>query len=332
MRCFSYFTILYSFRSLINHRSVMYMRYSLKGMVSKPIDFERIPPQLELVAPLETYTDDELDEFVDTVLWKVHEDSEGLVTAMEALGDRLPAMGLEHLVPFNTAYLSLSGDVRDAVKESSDTAFRFSHPEVVERTMGIFAELYFRQVRAHRLIGSQGVDEAWRPLFYSKAGKNAPPGIQFLLGMNAHIVYDLPQALSKSGVTEDYFADYTKVVGDIIDKVAAELSLAYVPGTGWMRKFLTDKTVLRIADWRANAWWAGKQLQDVRDGRDRGHFGMSVPKGRIAAKGVMRECKRSALKNARYMRYAGRVGLAGVSSIGGRPPMDVADLMRLRAV
>jgi hypothetical protein len=308
--------------------------------------FEQYTPPRTPVALLEAFIDD--DESMSRMLDTVYTDSDELVDAMDITGRLLPRWGLDHLVPFNTAYLSLSRDVGDAVKGRSNK-FEFSHPQVVERTMGIFAELYFRQIREYHRMGIKGVDEAWRPLFDSNAGKNASPGIQFLLGMNAHIVYDLPQALLKSGVTEDYYADYTKVVGGLIDEVAKYMAPAYVPGTKGVRNFLTRKTVKRIAVWREDAWNAGKellavqratrkeyewddealllQLKEDEDSDERA----PAPSGRIATRAVLGECKRRALRNARMIGIMGRAALMGVASVAGEPPEDVSNIVHLRA-
>jgi len=304
------------------------------------------PSWPDAVAPVEAEVEQLTpDQMLDRVLDTVYTDSNELVQAMAFVGGELPRLGLSHLVPFNTAYLSLSCDVRDTVKKGAAVAgaddfdSKFQYPETVEKTMGIFAELYFKQVRAHLNGKSHLVDDAWQPLFYGAAGRNASPGIQFLLGMNAHIVYDLPQALAKSGVTESYYRDYTKTVGLLINEVAEYLGPAYVPGTDRMRGYLIGKTVDRIAVWREEAWQAAQSLmgniQAADEVADTAKLlpARSVPweatSHRLSARDVMRERRKAALRNARLIGLAGRLALVGVSSVGGRPPVQVAEITEL---
>jgi hypothetical protein len=330
--------------------------------------YEQEPVRLHVAESPEEFTEAQYDEVLDAVLRTTYIDSGELADGMQFVGEQLPRWGLEHLVAFNTAYLSLSCTVRDAVRRGArdpsepqdEQALKFLYPEVVEQTMGIFAELWFRQVYAFHHVGIKAVDEAWRPLFDGSAGKNASPGIQFLLGMNAHIVYDLPQALDKSlrksereakeaqdpedevkaFTARDYYEDYIDTVGVLIDRVAEQMARAYVPGNDWTRKYLTQKTVARIARWRDYAWDAGLQLKDTesRSGqyegvseepheRSKHRRRIDVTRGRVAAKAIMRECRRRALRNARAIGLAGRAALAGVATIGGEPPMEVARLL-----
>lgn len=309
-------------------------------MVATP-SFEPEPTPVAPVhaVPFEAHTTDP-EVALETVLSTIYTDSDDLVGAMVRIGEELPGRGLAHVLPFNTAYLTLSSNVRDRVKESiavreAGTGFlkgyHFENPEVVEETMGIFAELYFKQVLAHITpgVGESGVDEAWRPLFYSAAGRNASPGIQFLLGMNAHIVYDLPQALHRSsGVTQSYYEDYRDVVGGLIDEVASDLAPAYVPGGNRTRGRLTHETVLRIADWREDAWKAGMNLRRIVNARTGEYFTRTESEGRFAIHAILRGCERAALKNAKFMRYLGRIALSGVALVGGKPPKTIAEVMK----
>ncbi len=68
----------------------------------------------------------------------------------------------------------------------------FEDPAWVEEWDVVFADLYLEALEAHRR-GSAGVPRPWRLAFAADPAMH--PVAHVLLGMNAHINYDLPQAL-----------------------------------------------------------------------------------------------------------------------------------------
>lgn len=80
---------------------------------------------------------------------------------------------------------------------------RFEDPEWVERWDAAFADLYLAALDLD-LASSPDVPRPWRLAFDAPA--SLPPLRHVLLGMNAHINYDLPQALL-AVIDDDEFTD-----------------------------------------------------------------------------------------------------------------------------
>jgi hypothetical protein len=87
---------------------------------------------------------------------------------------------------FHATYLRTTVAVADAIK-----AGHFSDPEWVDRWDAIFASLYLDALEAATSGGQPS--RPWQIAF--AAPRDLPPLNQVLLGMNAHINFDLPQAL-----------------------------------------------------------------------------------------------------------------------------------------
>jgi hypothetical protein len=85
------------------------------------------------------------------------------------------------------------------------TAGRFLDPEWVERWDVAFARLYLAPIRAD--LAGDPVAGPWAVTFrYAREKPDAPVLFHLLLGLNAHINYDLPQALL-AVLSDDELAD-----------------------------------------------------------------------------------------------------------------------------
>lgn len=111
--------------------------------------------------------------------------------------DRLPPE-LAHRAAFLATYLRTTVAVGEAVDGGS-----FEDPDWVERWDAVFAELYLDAHDAE-LAGSPAVPRPWRLAFTAPA--ELPALRRVLLGINAHVNYDLPQALL-AVISPDGFAD-----------------------------------------------------------------------------------------------------------------------------
>jgi hypothetical protein len=101
---------------------------------------------------------------------------------------------------FHATYLRTTRAVRDALR-----AGEFSDPQWVERWDVAFADLYLDALIADSSGGA--VSRPWAIAFRAaREQHNAPALRHVLLGMNAHINYDLPQALL-AVITTGEFAD-----------------------------------------------------------------------------------------------------------------------------
>jgi hypothetical protein len=142
----------------------------------------------------------------------------GVVARMQERLDEMPAE-LEHRRIFLSTYLRTTQAVGVAIEQG-----RFEDPEWVERWDVEFAELY---IRAHDAAKSAA--RPWRLAF--DAPVDLPPLLHVLLGINAHVNYDLPQALLAVISDEDFTdphlmerrrRDHERIDGVLAPRVAAE--------------------------------------------------------------------------------------------------------------
>ncbi|MFI6679087.1 DUF5995 family protein [Kribbella sp. NPDC050470] len=142
----------------------------------------------------------------------------GVVARMQERLDALPPE-LEHRRIFLSTYLRTTQAVGTAVEQG-----RFEDPEWVERWDVEFAELY---LVAHD--AAQNAARPWRLAFGTPA--DMPPLLHVLLGINAHVNYDLPQALLAVISDEDFTdpqlmamrrRDHERIDGVLAERVAAE--------------------------------------------------------------------------------------------------------------
>lgn len=161
-----------------------------------------------------------------------------------------------------------------AVGKAVDDA-QFEDPEWVERWDVVFADLYLAALDLD-LEGSPDVPRPWRLAFDAPAG--LPALRHVLLGINAHINYDLPQALL-AVISDDEFADpvlvarrsrdHERIDGVLSGRVAAEDSeLGTVSPPSFADRLLqplnrlSSKRFLREA--RQKVWHNTMELQASR--------------------------------------------------------------------
>ena len=113
---------------------------------------------------------------------------DALIGRMEALLSPLEETGDARRF-FHATYLRTTRAVRDALRDGL-----FSDPEWVERWDVAFADLYLDAMAAD--TAGAAVSRPWAVAFRAAREQPAAPALRHvLLGMNAHINYDLPQAL-----------------------------------------------------------------------------------------------------------------------------------------
>ena len=113
---------------------------------------------------------------------------DALIARMEALLGPMQAAGDPRRF-FHATYLRTTRAVRDALRGG-----RFGDPDWVERWDVAFADLYLDALRADSAGGP--VPGPWAIAFRTGRERPDAPALRHvLLGMNAHINYDLPQAL-----------------------------------------------------------------------------------------------------------------------------------------
>jgi hypothetical protein len=110
-----------------------------------------------------------------------------VVARMQQCLNSLP-QNASHRRPFLGTYLRTTEAVGAAVSDGS-----FEDPEWVERWDVVFAELYLDAYDADIAGDVTGVPRPWRLAF--QAQPDLPALRHVLLGINAHVNYDLPQAM-----------------------------------------------------------------------------------------------------------------------------------------
>jgi hypothetical protein len=161
-----------------------------------------------------------------------------------------------------------------AVGKAVDDA-RFEEPEWVERWDIAFADLYFAALDLD-VAGSPDVPRPWRLAFDAPA--TLPALRHVLLGINAHINYDLPQALLAVISDEDFAhpavlarheRDHERIDGVLSGRVAAEDDELGAGGTRTLvdrllqpLNRLSSKRFLREA--RQKVWHNTVELQRAR--------------------------------------------------------------------
>jgi hypothetical protein len=121
-----------------------------------------------------------------------------VVARMQQRLDELP-QSVSQRAPFLGTYMRTTQAVGGAVGHG-----RFEDPEWVERWDVVFAELYLDAHDADRAGNQAQVPRPWQLAFAAPA--ELPALRHVLLGINAHINYDLPQALL-SVISPRDFAD-----------------------------------------------------------------------------------------------------------------------------
>jgi hypothetical protein len=139
-----------------------------------------------------------------------------VVAQMQSRLDALPSTSSRR--PFLSTYLRTTQAVGDAV-----AAGRFLDPDWVERWDVAFAEFYLRAHDAFVSGESSAVPRPWRLAF--TAPDDLPALRHVLLGIHAHVNYDLPQAMlaviSDADFTDRVLIDRRRRDHERIDAVLA---------------------------------------------------------------------------------------------------------------
>ncbi len=202
---------------------------------------------------------------------------DGVVTRMRSELARFEAEG-DHRRYFLGTYLRTTLAVAAAIEDA-----RFEDLEWVERWDVVFADLYLDALVADR--GDSGARSAvprpWRVALRAEPG--LPPVAHVLLGVNAHVNYDLPQALLGVISDEDFDRpatmarrrrDHERIDGVLASRVAAEDStLAAVGSAAGSARTALDRllqplnrlgTKRFLREARAKVWHNTLELQQAR--------------------------------------------------------------------
>ena len=180
-----------------------------------------------------------------------------MIERMTVLADELRQDGDRRLA-FHATYLRTTQAVAAALRAGA-----FEDADWVDRWDVAFAQLYLDALDASRR--GDPVPEPWAVAFAAAADQPDLPTVRHvLLGMNAHINYDLPQALL-AVISDDEFAD-PAVLGRReadhrhIDQVLAAL-VDGGSGLGWASALATKRF---LAEARAKVWINANILAGAR--------------------------------------------------------------------
>ena len=198
--------------------------------------------------------------------------AEAVDRVVHQMDERLDSLQAAHHRFFLTTYLRTTAAVGKAIDDAG-----FEDPAWVEQWDVSFAELYLDALDAQQAGHRDGVPRPWRLAFEAPAA--LPPLRHVLLGINAHVNYDLPQALL-AVITDADFDDAAlmdrrqrdheridTVLSSRVGAEDAELSAAS-PGKALLDRALTplnrlgSKRFLRES--RQKVWHNTLELQQAR--------------------------------------------------------------------
>jgi hypothetical protein len=189
----------------------------------------------------------------------------GVVGALQQRLDEMPA-GLEARRVFMATYMRTTMAVGAAIGGA-----QFEDPEWVERWDVVFADLYIRAYDA--TLSGAPIARPWRLAFDAPA--DLPSVRLVLLGINAHINYDLPQALI-GVISEADFEDpvlmarrnrdHERIDGVLSSRVSAEDT--ELGARSWSDRLLTPfnraGTKRFLAEARRKVWHNTYELHAAR--------------------------------------------------------------------
>jgi hypothetical protein len=177
----------------------------------------------------------------------------------DAMKERLAALGPEHAAAreFLSTYLRTTAAVAAGIDSGT-----FEDPAWVERWDLVFAGLYLTALDAYLSQGGRP-SRPWRLAFNAAPG--LPPLLNVLLGVNAHINYDLPQALL-AVITDAEFGDPSRLARrrrdhDRIDEIlSGRVAAEDVEISARSVRSVVDRAMRPV-----NRWAARRFLKEARE-------------------------------------------------------------------
>jgi len=198
-----------------------------------------------------------------------------LIDRMQSMLAEIPPTDPRH--SFHSTYTRTTVAVRDELRASG-----FTDNEWVERWDVAFASLYLDALDAWQR--GRSPSDPWRIALDATTGPHLPPLRYVLLGMNAHINFDLPQALL-AVISDEEFDD-----PEVIRERAADHG--HIDGILASRVAAQDQELKKV------------ELPSDRTLIDR----LLTPFNRIGTKRFLREARAKVWSNARHLSEARRQG------------------------
>ncbi|MDP9241223.1 MAG: DUF5995 family protein [Actinomycetota bacterium] len=194
---------------------------------------------------------------------------QAVIERMVALEQELPADDLRR--HFHAVYLRTTRAVAAELDKAG-----FADPDWVERWDVVFADLYVDALQA--ALDGGAPPGPWAIAFAAAAdSRSLPPLRHVLLGLNAHINYDLPQALIAVITSEDFDTpatverrerDHRHIDEVLTSRVAAEDAELAALGRTWTDRLLAPLNQLGtkrfLAEARRKVWQNARDLDQAR--------------------------------------------------------------------
>jgi hypothetical protein len=170
---------------------------------------------------------------------------------------------------FLTVYVRVTEEVRRGVDAAA-----FEDPAWVESYLVTFADHYRRAFAAFERGDADAVPPPWRLSFERALADDALVVQHVLLGVNAHVNYDLALALHEVGIDPDREAKradhraINRVLGRLVDEEQALVAERYAAGVADVDEALgrVDEalSLFTLREGRRNAWYGAVALTDGR--------------------------------------------------------------------
>jgi hypothetical protein len=201
-----------------------------------------------------------------------------LIQRMTALADQWEARRDQRAI-FLRCYSMMTANMLQALRDQ-----HFRDREWVDRLLHRFAEYYFEALACFDC--GEEVPLVWRDVHEAAAANRLHVLQHLLLGVNAHINYDLVLTLYDmlepewAGLSEarrqDRYRDHclvNTIIGETIDRVQDEVVEEYAPLMDWVDRLMgrwDERLLLRlISHWREDVWDSTQQLLRLSDAAER---------------------------------------------------------------
>lgn len=170
---------------------------------------------------------------------------------------------------FLTVYARVTREVAAGIERGE-----FEDPAWVAEYLVTFADFYRRALYDFETGNEDALPNAWR-FFFRATGTDDSLVVQnAVLGVNAHVNYDLALALRTVGIDSDRAAKYrdhrriNEVLWRLVDETVDRLARTYAPGIATVADLSGPLAeglwVLALAVGREGAWWTAVVLTDSR--------------------------------------------------------------------
>jgi Family of unknown function (DUF5995) len=180
----------------------------------------------------------------------------------------------DHNAAFSLLYLRVTQAIRDHI--SADPAL-FQHADFITHQDNLFAGMYWRAYDRWKAGKRAGLPGAWLVALDAARSKSMPAIGDLYLGINAHVLADLPVLLYQLGLADEN-GDSRKpdhdavnvVLRDVFEPAIHELAQRLDPTMSQSDPLpwtTTDGDVLfqALAGWREQAWREAEQLAAAPD-------------------------------------------------------------------